>query len=180
MSNRGLGTLNRTDPVFIGLQKTRLLDPTLNFLGTNDVGRRLSLERLHRLPRGLCQRSLAGALGPYAKAGHRGLSQSSDEMIPKDEPGHPIQHVLTTSVPTSQCMTATCIRARTWSRPTGADVVGQRDRRREDVSGTQPIAVGVASASAIEKRNPEGSAVRGLWSDPEFLHRPDRRSSTAR
>ena len=36
LSNRGLGTLNRTDPVFIGLQKTRLFDPTLNFLGTND------------------------------------------------------------------------------------------------------------------------------------------------
>ena len=36
LSNRGLGTLNRTDPVFIGLQKTRLLDPTLNFLGTNE------------------------------------------------------------------------------------------------------------------------------------------------
>ena len=36
LSNRGLGTLNRTDPVFIGLQKTRLLDPTLNFMGTND------------------------------------------------------------------------------------------------------------------------------------------------
>ena len=33
---RGLGTENRTDPVFVGLQKTRLLDPTLNFLGTND------------------------------------------------------------------------------------------------------------------------------------------------
>src|SRR5262249_40379901 len=36
LSVRGLGTENRTDPVFIGLQKTRLLDPTLNFLGTND------------------------------------------------------------------------------------------------------------------------------------------------
>ena len=30
LSNRGFGTQNRTDPVFIGLQKTRLLDPTLN------------------------------------------------------------------------------------------------------------------------------------------------------
>ncbi len=36
LSDRGLGTENRTDPVFIGLQKTRLFDPTLNFLGTND------------------------------------------------------------------------------------------------------------------------------------------------
>ena len=36
LSVRGLGTQNRTDPVFLGLQKTRLFDPTLNFLGTND------------------------------------------------------------------------------------------------------------------------------------------------
>ena len=36
LSDRGLGTLNRTDPVFLGLQKTRLLDPMLSFLGTND------------------------------------------------------------------------------------------------------------------------------------------------
>src|SRR5262245_3057546 len=36
LSPRGFGTAQRTDPVFLGLQKTRLLDPTLNFLGTND------------------------------------------------------------------------------------------------------------------------------------------------
>ncbi len=36
LSTRGLGTLTRTDPVLIGLQKTRLLDPTLNHFGTND------------------------------------------------------------------------------------------------------------------------------------------------
>ena len=36
LSVRGFGTDVRTDPVFIGLQKTRLLDPTLNFFGTND------------------------------------------------------------------------------------------------------------------------------------------------
>ena len=36
LSPRGFGTAQRTDPVYLGLQKTRLLDPTLNFLGTND------------------------------------------------------------------------------------------------------------------------------------------------
>src|SRR5213075_2514790 len=36
LSARGLGTAQRTDPVYLGLQKTRLLDPTLNFLGTNN------------------------------------------------------------------------------------------------------------------------------------------------
>jgi hypothetical protein len=35
-SPRGLGTLNRVDPVFLNLQKTRLHDPLLGFMGTND------------------------------------------------------------------------------------------------------------------------------------------------
>lgn len=34
LSDRGLGTELRTDPVFLGLQKTRLLDPILYFPGT--------------------------------------------------------------------------------------------------------------------------------------------------
>ncbi len=36
LSDRGFGTELRTDPVFLGLQKTRLLDPMLSFPGTND------------------------------------------------------------------------------------------------------------------------------------------------
>ena len=33
LSNRGFGTELRTDPVFLGLQKTRLLDPLLSLAG---------------------------------------------------------------------------------------------------------------------------------------------------
>jgi len=36
LSERGLGTLNRTDPVFLNLQKTRLHDPLLDFMGSNN------------------------------------------------------------------------------------------------------------------------------------------------
>src|SRR5271170_4653804 len=36
LSDRGFGTELRTDPVFLGLQKTRLLDPLLYLPGTND------------------------------------------------------------------------------------------------------------------------------------------------
>ena len=36
LSDRGLGTELRTDPVVLGLQKTRLLDPLLNLPGTNE------------------------------------------------------------------------------------------------------------------------------------------------
>jgi hypothetical protein len=33
-----------------------------------------------------------------------GLSKSADPTIPKDSPGHPIKHVITNKVPTSQCL----------------------------------------------------------------------------
>jgi hypothetical protein len=36
LSDRGLGTLNRTDPIILGAQKTRLHDPLLGFFGSND------------------------------------------------------------------------------------------------------------------------------------------------
>ncbi len=36
VAERGFGTLLRTDPVFLGLQKTRLLDPLLSLPGSND------------------------------------------------------------------------------------------------------------------------------------------------
>ena len=48
LSNRGFGTLTRTDPVFQGLQRTRLLDP-LSLLSRHQRSRRrLSLVGLHR------------------------------------------------------------------------------------------------------------------------------------
>ena len=104
ISVRGLGTQNRTDPVFIGLQKTRLLDPTLNFLGTNDHPGDYRSSGCTA-----CHMIYANDRSPvhsahYAQYGNRGTSFSSDSMIPHDEPGHPIEHKFTLSIPTSQCM----------------------------------------------------------------------------
>ena len=112
LSNRGLGTLNRTDPVFIGLQKTRLLDPTLNFLGTNEQPgdyRSSGCTACHVVYAN--DRSPIHS-GPFARYGNDGRAASEtdefvtsvDPTIPKDEPGHPIAHRFTRSIPTSQCM----------------------------------------------------------------------------
>ena len=107
LSTRGLGTENRTDPVFISLQKTRLLDPTLNFLGTNDHPGDYRSSGCTRLPRDLRQRSLARPLRALCP-----VRQSRDcPSIPirrfrKNEPGHPIRHEFARGggIPTSQCM----------------------------------------------------------------------------
>jgi hypothetical protein len=104
LSIRGLGTQNRTDPVLVSANKTRLFDPTLNFLGTNDHPgdyRSSGCTACHVVYAN--DRSPVHS-GPYAKFGNRGTSFSKDPTIPKDEPGHPIDHKFTTAIPTSQCI----------------------------------------------------------------------------
>ncbi len=104
LSNRGLGTENRTDPVFVGLQKTRLLDPTLNFLGTNDHPgdyRSSGCTACHVIYAN--DRSPVHS-GPYARFGNQGTSFSADPTIPRNESGHPIEHKFSLSIPTSQCI----------------------------------------------------------------------------
>src|SRR6185312_14485609 len=104
LSPRGFGSNNRTDPVFLGLQKTRLLDPTLNFLGTNDHPGDYRSSGCTA-----CHVIYANDRDPahsamYAKAGNMGRSQSADTNIPKDESGHPLKHQFTNQIPMSQCM----------------------------------------------------------------------------
>jgi hypothetical protein len=170
-SNRGYGTLNRTDPVFIGLQKTRLLDPTLNFFGTNDQPgdyRSSGCTGCHTIYAN--DRSQVTAAG-YASAGNEGRTQTSDPMIPKNESGHPISHTFTKAIPTSQCMVchmhpgtnmvATYLGLTWWDNETEGD----------RMYPARALNLGGAKRVEVENRNPEGSAVRGLWSDTAFLGR---------
>jgi len=84
LSARGFGTAQRTDPVYLGLQKTRLHDPTLNFFGTNDHPG-IIVHRMHSLSCDLCQRSRPEHSTFYSSSGNLGLSQSLDTSIPKNE-----------------------------------------------------------------------------------------------
>ena len=104
LSLRGIGTGNRTDPVLVSLNKTRLFDPTLNFMGTNDHAgdyRSSGCTACHVVYAN--DRSPITA-GPFAKFGNKGMSANPDPMIPKNESGHPIDHKFTNAIPTSQCM----------------------------------------------------------------------------
>src|SRR4029078_10642727 len=104
LSTRGLGTENRTDPVFVSLQRTRLYDPTLNFLGTNDHAgdyRSSGCTACHVI---YANDRDSRHSEFYHAAGNAGMSQSADVSVPKNESGHPIRHQLTSRIPTSQCM----------------------------------------------------------------------------
>ncbi len=172
LSFRGLGTLNRTDPVYLGLQKTRLLDPTSNFLGTNDHAgdyRSAGCTSCHVV---YANDTSIAASGSYASAGNQGFSQSADASIPRNEPGHPIKHQFTSRIPTAQCMTchmhpgtnmvATYLGRTWWDNETDGKMMYPADKQ---INPTQS-----EEARKLDK-NPEGASLRGLWSDSVFLQK---------
>jgi hypothetical protein len=184
LSNRGIGTENRTDPVMIGLQKTRLLDPTLNFLGTNDHPgdyRSSGCTACHVIYAN--DRSPVHS-GPYAKHGHLGLAATEidnpagtnkyvatvDPTIRKDESGHPITHRFTSAIPTSQCIVChihpgttvlnTYLGYMWWDNETDGELMYPKEQKY--LTSEQ--------LSQALMANPEEASARGNWSDPEFLN----------
>ena len=171
LSDRGFGTELRTDPVFLGLQKTRLLDPILSLPGTNDHPgdyRASGCTACHVIYANDRDASHSGA---YAQFGHLGFSASSDPTIPKNEPGHPIKHSFTRSIPSSQCMichihpgtnmVTTYFGLTWWDNEIDGDKMypkGQRNPTEEQ-------------RYQSFTRNPEAAAARGLWGDEKFLEK---------
>jgi len=171
LSARGLGTRNRTDPVMVGLQKTRLFDPTLNFLGTNDHSgdyRSSGCTGCHVIYAN--DRSPVNS-GPYAVFGHQGLSFQPDPTIPRNEPGHPIKHSFVVGMPTSQCIVCHV-------HP-GTNVLNSYTGYMwwdEETDGELMYPARQKHPSAEEftrsmMSNPDETAARGNWSDPGFLER---------
>ena len=169
LGERGFGTLLRTDPVFLGLQKTRLLDPMLSLPGTNDEPgdyRGSGCTSCHviyandRSPEHSAQ---------YAQFGHLGESFSSDPTIPRNESGHPIRHSFTRQIPSSQCMIChvhpgtnmeTTYFGYTWWD------------NEADGESMYPLAQHNPTPEEryqVSLRNPEEAAARGLWAESKFL-----------
>src|SRR5579862_245773 len=169
LGSRGFGTELRFDPVLLNLQKTRLNDPHLSFLGTNDHPgdyRSSGCSACHVV---YANDRADVHSGIYAKFGNRGRSAGTDPTIPRNEPGHPIVHRFTNSVPSSQCMTChhhqpnafmnTFFGYQMWDYETDGAALWPRKQKNP---GPEERAASLAT-------NPEGAAVRGEWSDPDFL-----------
>ena len=169
LSNRGMGTQNRTDPVFIGLQKTRLLDPLLSMPGTNDHPgdyRQSGCTGCHVVYANDRSETHSGS---YAKYGNTGKSAQVDPTISKTESGHPIKHVFTRSIPTSQCivchihpgtnMVSTYLGYIWWDN----EVDGEKmyPSKQKDPTDAERFRSWLA--------NPAGAAARGKWGDYDFL-----------
>ncbi len=169
LSNRGPGTGLRVSIPVLNIHKTRLNDPHLSFLGTNDhpgdyrssgctachVVYANDRDPLHS--------------GPYARFGHLGKSVTNDPTIPKDESGHPLRHRLTRAIPSSQCMVChmhqpnsfvnTYYGYNMWDYESDGAFLWPKEQK---------------DPTEEEKRisldhNPEAAAAKGLWTNREFL-----------
>jgi hypothetical protein len=168
-SNRGPGTGQRIAVPVINITKTRLNDPNMWFMGTNDQPgdfRNSGCTACHvpyandRDPR---------HSGPYAQHGHMGQSAQADPTIPKDRPGHPIRHTFTRSIPTSQCMIChmhqpnmfmnTFLGYIMWDYESDAGSMWPDKQHYPDHDEMR----------ASLERNPEEAVIRGKWRDLEFL-----------
>ena len=168
-SNRGPGTGSRISVPVINIHKTRLNDPHLSFMGTNDHAgdyRSSGCTSCHviyandRDPR---------HSGPYAKFGHEGKSQTSDTTIPKDEEGHPLKHEFTRSIPTSQCMVChmhqpnmfvnSFLGYTMWDYESDAAKMWPEKQKYPTITET---------FKSLD-HNPEEAAIRGNWTDKDFL-----------
>lgn len=168
-SNRGLATGQRVAIPALNIHKSRLNDPHLWFLGTNDNPGDFRSSGCTS-----CHVVYANDRDPrhsavYAKFGNTGTSQQIDPTIPRDEPGHPLKHEFTRAIPTSQCMIChmhqpnmfinTMLGYTMWDYESDAPSMWPKEERKPSD----------AEIRAINLRNPEEAAIRGLWSDPKFL-----------
>jgi len=171
LGERGFGTLLRTDPTVLGLQKTRLLDPLLSFPGTNDQPgdfRASGCSACHVIYAN--DRSPEHS-GHYASGGNLGKSATSDPTIPKNESGHPLKHEFTRSIPSSQCivchihpgtnMVATYFGYTWWDNEVDGDKMYPKGQGHPSPKEQHDI----------QARNPERAAIRGNWSDVNFLEK---------
>lgn len=168
-SNRGPGTGARIAVPVINIHKTRLNDPNMWFMGTNDQPgdyRQSGCAACHvvyandRDPR---------HSGPYAGFGHTGLSQTNDPTIPKDQSGHPLKHAFTRAIPTSNCMVCHMHQPNMFLNTFLGYTMWDYE---SDAPSMWPKKQHYPSDEELREtleRNPEEAAIRGLWRDLEFL-----------
>ena len=181
LSERGRGTGARISPAIVNLHKTRLNDPHLSLFGTNDHPGDYRSSGCTS-----CHVVYANDRDPvhsglWADFGHTGRSDTADPTIcgerdvaagepcENQESGHPIRHRLTRAIPTSQCMSChmhqpnsfvnTYLGYTMWDYETDGKVMWPEEQRFPTE----------AEKRASLEHNPEGAAVRGLWTDRKFL-----------
>ena len=196
-SNRGPGTGLRVAIPVLNIHKTRLNDPFLWFMGTNDQPgdyRNSGCTACHviyandREPR----HSLT-----YAQYGRDGQTQTVDPTIadkripvggtsghgalkgdhgdPADhgetvkESGHPLSHVFTRAIPTAQCMNCHMHQPNIFLNSYLGYTMWDYESDAPRMWPEKQMYPTAKQVRETNERNPEGAAARGKWSDLDFL-----------
>ena len=168
-SARGPGTGLRVAIPILNIHKTRLNDPFMWFMGTNDQPgdyRQSGCAGCHVI--------YANSREPressvYAQFGRDGKSQTVDPTINKDESGHPLKHQFTRAIPTAQCMNChmhqpnmflnTYLGYTMWDYESDAPSMWPKEQKYPTSEEMRKVL----------DRNPEGAAPRGKWADVDFV-----------
>ena len=168
-SNRGPGTGGRISVPVLNIHKTRLNDPLMWFLGTNDNPGDFRTSGC-----GACHVVYANDRdprhsGPYSQFGHTGKTQTSDPTISKSEEGHPIKHAFTRSIPTATCMSCHMHQPNMFVNSYLGYTMWDYEADAPSMFPEKQRYPTSEEIREINERNPEGAAPLGLWSDQEFL-----------
>jgi hypothetical protein len=167
-SNRGPATGSRIAVPLINVTKTRLNDPHLWFLGTNEQPGDYRSSGCTACHTPYANDRDPKHSGPYAANGHEGKTATTDPTIPKDRSGHPISHTFTRAIPSSQCMVChmhqpnifvnSFYGTTMWDYESDAPFMWPKKQKYPTPEESREIL----------DRNPEEAATRGLWGDLGF------------
>ncbi|NML08493.1 hypothetical protein HHL13_22095 [Sphingomonas sp. G-3-2-10] len=194
-SNRGPATGLRVAIPILNIHKTRLNDPLMWFMGTNDQPgdyRGSGCTGCHVIYAN--DREPRHSLG-YAQYGRDGQSATIDPTIAakrqkaggkhddhgdkgdhgsliqpgEKEIGHPIRHAFTRAIPTSQCMSCHLHQPNIFLNSYLGYTMWDYESDAPSMWPKKQKYPSIAEQHEILERNPEGAAVRGLWGDLNFL-----------
>ncbi len=167
-SNRGPATGQRIAVPVLNIAKTRLNDPHLWFLGTNDQPgdyRSSGCTACHTVYANDRDPKRAGFYGKY---GNEGKSISVDPTISKTESGHPLKHEFTRAIPSSQCMVCHMHQPNIFVNSFYGTTMWDYESDAPAMWPKQQKYPTDTEISKILKRNPEEAATRGLWGNADF------------
>jgi hypothetical protein len=170
-SNRGPATGNRIAVPLINITKTRLNDPHLWILGTNEQPgdyRSSGCTACHTI---YANDRDPKHSGPYAKYGNEGKSQSRDPTIDKTRSGSPLRHEFTRAIPSSQCMVCHMHQPNIFVNSFYGTTMWDYEADAPRMWPAKQKYPTDSEARAILNRNPEEASTRGLWGEPGFLKR---------
>jgi hypothetical protein len=168
-SNRGPGTGSRIAVPVINITKTRLNDPHLWFLGTNEQPgdyRSSGCSACHAVYANDRDEKHSGV---YARFGHKGTTATRDPTIAANESGHPIRHEFTRAIPSSQCMVCHMHQPNVFVNSYYGTIMWDYESDAPSMWPKEQKYPTAEEARRILDRNPEEAAIRGNWGDPKFL-----------